>query len=822
MCIDDNGNTWRKPTNDNQELPDHPTQAVPARPVSRPIYEKLIPEFGAGDHTAQKAKPSPEAGKAPAGAPSLREIVAAVRINDHLVNEFALLAEDENGHFYAGLDVISATRLSARPTQSIHLHGRDYYSLDSISGLTYKFDGRSQSLSISIASSRFAESVLGIPRASRLEPTVPSPGMFFNHDIEFTHSPGENVATGLLETGFFSEAGVLTSQFVSRDFQDASQFARLQTQLIRDIPAKRVSLQIGDSTSAVNDWSRQVYYAGVRWASKFATDPSFAPYAMPAIRGEATQPSTVDLYVNSIRTVSQPVDAGPFSIPTVPVMTGMGNIQLVVTDVMGRQQVIDTSYISTPQLLRRGVSNYTYEAGTLRRNLGITSDQYNSIFGAGTDHYGLSDQVTLNGRLELLPVSQTLGVGAACALLPLGLLAGDIATSHSEAGAGVLAYAQFQHSARYFGYSGTVQVTSSTFRQLGLLPGERPSRIIAQGQISRAIGNHGSMAIGYLHKEDRLPLVGPPPPDFLSSFDAITPSANVRIGRTAVLSASVNYSPSFSAGNSATLALVIPLGARRSVTSMGTIQDSGSISTTEYSQQLPIGTGYGYRVRATSDTTNDTTARIDGDFSYQDDHGTYDFQADEAQGQTSWRFTERSSLIWMQKQLAISRWLTDSFALVEADGAQNIKVYANNQYVATTNGHGLAVIPNLVSYDRNTVRLDDSGAPLELEMDLAEKTVAPMTRSGVLLKFKAAKVEGALIQLKTPDGSDVPQEAEVRVNDGPTTYFVALRGEVFVTDISFPARLEATWGDHTCTATVAGESTNEPLPRIGPIICEVK
>jgi hypothetical protein len=229
MCIDDNGKTWHRLASDNQSLPDHPTQAAPARPLSRPIYEKLIPEFGAGDRTGQKAKSSREPGKTPAKALSLREIVAAVRINNHLVNEFALLAEDENGRFYAGLDVISATRLSVRPAQSSRLHERDYYSLDLIPGLTYRFDGHSQSLSISIASSRFAESVLRIPRPVRLQPTVPSPGMFFNHDIEFTHSPGENVATGLLETGFFTQAGVLTSQFVSRNFEDASQFARLQT-----------------------------------------------------------------------------------------------------------------------------------------------------------------------------------------------------------------------------------------------------------------------------------------------------------------------------------------------------------------------------------------------------------------------------------------------------------------------------------------------------------------------------------------------------------------------------------------------------------------
>src|SRR5262249_22037206 len=141
---------------------------------------------------------------------------------------------------------------------------------------------------------------------------------------------------------------------------------------------------------------------------------------------------------------------GPFTIPSVPIMTGMGDIQLVVTDVLGHQQVISTSYISATQLLRRGVSNYVYEAGTLRRNLGLTSAQYNSIFAAGTHQYGLTDRITINGRVELLPQNQTLGAGAYASFLPLGLLGGDIALSHSDVGIGALVYGQFQHTARYF------------------------------------------------------------------------------------------------------------------------------------------------------------------------------------------------------------------------------------------------------------------------------------------------------------------------------------------------------------------------------------
>src|SRR5262249_29413810 len=102
------------------------------------------------------------------------------------------------------------------------------------------------------------------------------------------------------------------------------------------------------------------------------------------------------------------------------------------------------------------------------------------------------------------------------------------------------------------------------------------------------------------------------------------------------------------------------------------------------------------------------------------------------------------------------------------------------------------------------------------------KSVAPMPRSGVLLKFNSSRVEGALIQLRLSDGSPVPLGAEVVVNDLASIFHAALRGEVFVTSISFPARLEAKWPDHDCIAVIPGKPSNEPLPKIGPITCEAQ
>jgi outer membrane usher protein FimD/PapC len=75
--------------------------------------------------------------------------------------------------------------------------------------------------------------------------------------------------------------------------------------------------------------------------------------------------------------------------------------------------------------------------------------------------------------------------------------------------------------------------------------------------------------------------------------------------------------------------------------------------------------------------------------------------------------------------------------------------------------------------------------------------------------------------LVTEKGDPVPNGAEVTVGDFRTVYNVALHGEVFVPNISFPAQLHVQWGDQRCDASVENENTKEPLPHIGPVTCKV-
>ena len=109
---------------------------------------------------------------------------------------------------------------------------------------------------------------------------------------------------------------------------------------------------------------------------------------------------------------------------------------------------------------------------------------------------------------------------------------------------------------------------------------------------------------------------------------------------------------------------------------------------------------------------------------------------------------------------------------------------------------------------------------LDLDVDLSQRTVVPMPRSGLFINFKAKPNRGAVLKLVTEDGTDLPVGAEATINGGQTIYEVVLRGELFVPEISFPASVRVHWDDTTCRATVpASENASKLLPRIGPITC---
>ncbi len=726
-------------------------------------------------------------------------------MNGSTITEYDPVLEDAEHRYFVTAEIFRDARLRLPSVVALKVGNREYYPLSAVPGLIAKFDRRRQLLEIQAPAEAFVRSSLDARDVAASQPQLSEPGVFLNHEIQYSRNTQAGAFAGQVEAGLFSRLGVVTTRLTSSNLAHGASLIRQDTQLTRDLPSRRASLAIGDSVSASNSWANQVYFAGVRYASKFSTQPGFLAYSLPSLSGLAVQPSVVDVYVNNVKTLSNNVDTGPFSISNVPVISGKGDIQMGVTDALGRQQVVSQQYVSTSQLLRKGVSEYTYEAGTPRMNMGTASFGYRSFFAEGTHRYGLTELLTIEGRAELGLDNQTAGGGFVAGIPGFGTVGGGAAAGQGHGRSGALVYADFSCPARVWNFSGHYQASSDGFRQLGLLASERPYSQIIQANMSRSIGSRMNVGAGYLRRDGRTDTSTRGP---FASFD-------VRLG-AATLSVSGTYSTMKGRQYGLSMSLVIPLGHRTTAVSSGSYSRDSGHATYEVHRNLGIEPGYGYRFRR---NTFDNSA-LDASVSYQNEQGAYTVETGRSNGQTSVRAYERGSLTFLHGHLLASRWLNDSFAVIDVPGRKNVAVYVNNHLSGRTNRRGSLLVPRMVAYDQNVIRIDDKDVPLDSSADIGERTVIPYPRSGLYMKFTAEPIIGATIRLVTPDGKPVPLGASASLKGESVAYLVAMRGEVFVSKMQYPAVLTVEWEGGQCTAEIPGPAPKEPLPRIGPITCK--
>jgi outer membrane usher protein len=743
---------------------------------------------------------------------AMKESLLTVRVNGIELSEGEAVLELEPGRLYVPTGVFYKGRLRVPQERPTHVSalGLDYYPLDAIPGAVWLIDPETQTLDITAPASALTGTTLDGLNNLRTTAMPPDPGIFLNHDFEMLYTSGRKTLSGLAEGGFFSRLGVLTTEYAAPNLLGGFQPVRLSTQFFRDFPDSKTTLVIGDSFSAVSPWALTVAYAGVSWGTKFATQPAFLPAPLPVISGQASQPSTVDVYIDGVKRMSQPVAAGPFAIQNIPVITGQGQISTVVTDILGRQQVITEAYIRASNLLREGVSDYTYQAGTIRLNYGTRSNEYGSAFLAGTHRLGITDHFTVEGRMEIQPYVETAGLGAVYAIPHLGVFAAGGAGSIDHDRTGGLYYAQFSRAQRAFGFAAQIQQTTDNFRQLGLTELQNAPKTLLQGQVSKSLWRGATAAVGLLERIARTE----------QDAKVATASLNFRL-HWASLMLGGTYSLVIPRQYGLNMALVVPLGERTVGIASANSGPTGTTAGVEVDRAIPLGPGYGYRVQ--SDYVNQPGAgneKQQAGLYYQNNGGYYGIEASQQTGADSARLIERGSLILMHGHVLRSRWLNDSFGVVDVPSTKGIPVYVNNQVAATTDSRGLAVLPWLVSYNRNLVRLDDSDLPTDQTVDMEERMAVPMARSPVFLTYKPATLGGATLVLVTAGGPPVPPGAVVTVNGSSVTYQVALRGEVFVIDIDYPALVHAEWEGKTCDVRIGKPPADMPVPRIGPLTCK--
>ncbi|HTR57094.1 MAG TPA: fimbria/pilus outer membrane usher protein [Casimicrobiaceae bacterium] len=747
-----------------------------------------------------------QSGASPAPA-SEQELLLLVDVNDQKLDETVLALQLPDGGIAVQGESLDRWRLRRPQAPPLIFHGAAYYALDSMRGVRYSFDSARQRLTIAAAPEAFTSAQYVNVATPYGQPT-PSPlGGFLNYELFASHGSGVTQYAGQFETGIFTSQGVFTTSQLEQDDGNKWSSVRLDTTWRSDFPDKLTTLRVGDAINTPAAWGRAVRFGGIQYQTNFTTQPGFIAYPSIAANGSAALPSTVDVFVNNALVAQRPVPPGPFSITNIPTINGSGNVQLVVRDLFGREQIITQPFYGSVNLLKAGLDQFSYEAGFERQNFGTNSNDYGPGVGSATYLRGLTDQFTGEVHAEATRDLFAGGLAANYLWNEIGILSAAVAGSGGGAGSGALAGMGFQRQTSSWSVAAQGAWSTRNFNLVGATPEDPVPLRLWSANVGYQADQYGSFSVTYVAQ------------DFRSKPNVHVLSAGygVRLGPWAFFNVTAAKTFGASGGTSIAATVTVPFGelSTASAAYNGTRSRQGNTNEGVLTLQrsLPLGEGYGYRLVA---HTHDD---YEGEFAYQNNFGTYSIEAARFQGATSERLDVTGGIGMVGGHPFLSRQITDSFAVVRVADYPGVGVLQDNQPVGRTGAEGYAMLPSLRAYDINPVSIDQNDLPLDAEVDKLKIEVVPYYRSGLLLDFPVRRAHGGTLHITLDDGAPMPSGATVRIAGRDEEFPVALQGEAYLTGLEQHNRLRASWKGRSCEFDADLPVSADPIPDLGRFVC---
>ena len=740
-----------------------------------------------------------------------------VRVNSQRLSDVVRVEQMSEGRLLVSADAWQEARLAPGEVHTMS-DGTLAYALDALPGATYTVDRQNLSLEINAPATAFIGSSLGLQGQSTAAPPRPNPGIFINYDTSLQRAAGGALTGGAtLEAIAFSQLGNLVSSVLVRADGNKRSLDRLDTFWRYDMPDRMETMLVGDAVGVSGGWSRPARYGGFRYGRDFGHRPDFVTLPQLSLNGSAALPSTVDLLVNNVQRLSQSVQPGPFTLNNVPLVTGAGQLNLVVRDLLGRETVVVQSYYASPRLLAPGLSDFSIEGGKLRTGFGQDS-QYGDAFGAVTWRQGLTSRLTGEARVEAQAHRQAAGLELASLVGTLGVGRMALAMSSARLASGAREQGQLLQlgiERNTPSGGGTLQYerASQGFEPFGEGKGGTVAPQRSRGRLLAAVGGNFwrsfSSAVSYVSQShwsgDSVKSMSLSISTPMWNKASLSLSVNKRIDGDHALRAALVISMSLDDG--------IYTSARLTTSSDG--KPVGAVST---ARSAPAGPGLGWRV----DGSSGQSQAAGGSLQYNTSHA--EFAADaasDARGKVELRGGARGTLGLLAGLPFASRPVgQNSFAVVEVDGLAGVPVKRGNQVVAETDARGRAFIPGLLPWQINKIEIDPVELPLDTEVGATMQQVTPYARSGSVVKFAVRRTRQALLVLHQSNGVVVPPGTRVTLLPSGAEFLAGRRGEVWLSDLGTGQQhLRVDWPGGGCELDLPVMADSQTPPKIGPIAC---
>ncbi len=613
------------------------------------------------------------------------------------------------------------------------------------------------------------------------------------------------------------------TRYTTNNVPDNSHWTSVRTYVQRPLTALNSELTLGDSYTSGSLFS-SLGFLGVQLETDDRMIPQSQRGYAPTIRGIASTTAKVTVSQNGTQIYQTTVSPGAFVIDDLYPTSYQGDLLVEVQEADGQVSSFTVPFSAVPDSMRPGRSHISLSAGQVR-DVGDSKATFADL----TLQRGISNAVTANTGIRVSDGYQALLAGAVFSS-ELGALGVNTVWSRANL------FGNYVEGWRVgTTYSRTFTPTATTLALAGYRYSTQGYRDLADVLGTRDAADHNETWTSSTNEQkDQFTVtvsqgLGEYGQAYLSGS-----TSTYRNGRSrdtqyqagysnhyGMLSYNISLSrqqtggthyenqtsnpvgyDNYESGRSENIVMMtfsLPLGEGSHAANLSTsyAHQSGSDGHDSYQSSLTGTLGESqhtsYGLNASYDTGGTGTsegASLTQQLPFMTLGGTVSHSKD----YTQYGASSRGAIVAHSGGVTFGPYLSDTFALVEADGAQGAEV--GSGMGSRINSFGYAIVPSLIPYSFNDVTLDAKGIRnTNAELVDNQTRVAPYAGAVVKVRFKTLEGYALLIKLRVEAGSEVPLGAEVYDSKNNVIGLVGQGNQVYARAASKQGKLKVKWGN---------------------------
>jgi outer membrane usher protein FimD/PapC len=646
-----------------------------------------------------------------------------------------------DGELFIKVEDLVALKLKFPLERAVLITGEQYAPLSAVQDIYYTVDEKNLTVSIlgKTTESKKTEIELyplGVRPRNLYYPFETS--AFFNYGLAYSYTDPFGARSFSFPNKIGARAGnvFFVSDSLYTETDTSRQFVRLSSAATYEQRNDLQWLVLGDQFANSGELGSSVNIGGIGFSKLYRLDPYFITQPLFNIQGMSQFPTEADVYLDGVMVSRQQVAPGQFELKNIYSYTGSHKVDVVLKDPFGNEQKISYPFYFSTQMLREGLHEYSYNAGFIREQYGLKSDEYGKAAFSVFHRYGITSALNIGARAEGTDGLYNGGLFTSFSFPRIGAFLVSSSGSNARAGKGFAGSIQHSYQVGSFSTAALYREFSRGYATIGSLSAASQEKNAVSLSAGFTMGALGSFGLGYSTNET-----------WDSATTRVT-SANYSraLSRTVSLFAMASRTRAADAVN----AFFIGLNFSPSSAAHGSVQLSRTgetnTETVQFQKDTPVGEGLGYRASLNRSEAGATSSYgFNPGLQYNARYGIYTLDSaiqsvEHGQTTKAYNVSASGAIVYAGGFFGLARPINDSFSIVMVDNMPNAAVLNNGQVIGETDFSGRMVVPALASYGQNQITVDVKNMPLDYNISGVNRALSPSAWSGSCVSFDTVKV----------------------------------------------------------------------------------